>query len=85
MTETRLTLHVKVYSASDVFIDEDAYSVSAINHTGSFDILPDHKNFITVLSPGDISIITPNTTFTLPINHGVMHVRRDDVTVYVDV
>lgn len=85
MTEARLTLHVKVYSAADVFVDEDAYSVSAVNHTGPFDILPDHKNFITVLSPGDISVITPNKTFTLPINHGVMHVRHDSVTVYVDV
>ena len=40
------TMAVKVYAPFQVYFEGDAYSVSAINATGPFDILPKHHNFL---------------------------------------
>ena len=51
-------MHVKVYSPFKVYYDEDSYSISAVNATGPFDILPHHHNFMSLLEPGTL-VVTP--------------------------
>ncbi len=81
---TKPTLNVKVYSPSTTYINEPAYSVTAANSTGQFDILPQHKNFLTVLEPCDLVVVSPIKTHTLQIQSGVLHVKNDQLTVYLD-
>jgi len=81
----RATMHAKVYSPFQVFFDEDAYSISAENDTGPFDILPKHHNFITLLKPGELSIQTLHGEQRIRISGGVMHVKADQVIVFLDV
>ena len=76
---------VKIYSPYMVYFDDKAYSVSAINGTGPFDVLPGHKNFLTLLKPCEIKVESPLESKKLKIDRGVMHVRRDKVTVFLDV
>lgn len=77
---------VKVYSPFRVYYDNVATSVSAINGTGPFDILPGHKNFLTLLSPGDIVVRSATgKEETITIERGVMHVHSDGVQVFLDV
>ena len=77
---------VKVYSPFRVYYDNVATSVSAINGTGPFDILPGHKNFLTLLSPGDIVVRSASgKEETITIERGVMHVHSDGVQVFLDV
>jgi len=43
------TLTVKIISPTQTLFDGEAYSISSINSSGKFDILPYHANFITLV------------------------------------
>jgi F0F1-type ATP synthase epsilon subunit len=82
------TIHVKVHSPFKVYFDDDAFSVSAENDTGPFDILPRHHSFITLLNPCEIAIHAANERqdkYRIRIDRGVMHVKADAVIVFLDV
>lgn len=80
------SIHVKVYSPFQTYYDSEAQSISAENRTGPFDILARHHNFITLLVPCELDIKSTNGgDKKIAINRGVMHVRRNEVTVFLDV
>src|ERR1700733_3690602 len=54
----KLSMNVKVYSPFRDYYDGPAFSLSAENTTGPFDILPKHHNFISLLTPCDLNIRT---------------------------
>lgn len=86
VASTSSKLHVKLFSPYRVYFDDDAHSISAENDTGPFDILPSHHNFITLVNPCEILIRTlSDQTKRVRISKAVMHVRRDKVTVFLDV
>jgi F0F1-type ATP synthase epsilon subunit len=80
-----LHMHVKVYAPFKVYFDGDAKSISAINDTGPFDILPKHHNFMTLVSGGEIIVRTDEGEEKVTINKGIMHVKADEVVVFLDV
>src|SRR4051794_25079485 len=79
------TMHVKVYSPFQVYFDEPAYSLSGENATGPFDILPQHHNFITLLSTSELVVRMSSGERKIRISGGVMHVKADNVAVFLDV
>lgn len=79
------TMHVKVYSPFKVYFDGQAFSISAVNETGAFDILPQHHNFMTLLTPGDVVVRTEDSEKHVQISRGIMHVKADRVIVFLDV
>lgn len=79
------SLHVKVYSPFKVYFDDTADSISADNDTGPFDVLPQHHRFMTLLNPCDIVIRVKEKEQKIRITRGIMHVREDKVTVFLDV
>jgi F0F1-type ATP synthase epsilon subunit len=84
----RPTMHIKVYSPFKTFFNEDGYSLSAENATGPFDILPHHHNFITLLGACEIVIKpvnVPPDEQRIRISGGLMHVKADQVTVFLDI
>ncbi|HET6863638.1 MAG TPA: hypothetical protein VFH37_00325 [Candidatus Saccharimonadales bacterium] len=81
-----LTVHAKVYAPFKVYFDGPALSISAVNQVGPFDVLPHHRNFITLLEPGDLTVRIPNKSdLKVPIAKGIMHVKSDEVRVFLDV
>jgi F0F1-type ATP synthase epsilon subunit len=79
-------MQVKIYAPFKVYYDAPANSVSAKNGTGPFDILPHHKNFISLLQPCDIVVRSDGKSdYILPITRGIMHVKADKTTVFLDV
>ena len=78
-------LHVKVWSPFKAFYDGTANSISGVNGTGTFDILPKHHNFITILNACDLQLSTKDGTLKIRIAGGVMHVRQNTVTVFLEV
>jgi F0F1-type ATP synthase epsilon subunit len=78
-------MRVKVYSPFKSYFDEPAYSISAENHTGPFDILPRHHNFMTLVSACEMRIVAPTGDKTIRINRAVMHVKADQIVVFLDV
>jgi F0F1-type ATP synthase epsilon subunit len=79
------SMHVKVYAPFKTYFDGSASSISAVNGTGAFDILPKHHNFMTLLSNGEIVVRTPQGEERILITRGIMHVKADDVVVFLDV
>lgn len=76
---------VKVYSPYKVYFQDSALSISAVNETGPFDILPGHHNFLTLLSPCELLIRQNDREQRVKISRGIMHVKKDSVTVFLDV
>lgn len=82
---TKPTVAVKVYAPFKVYFEGDAYSVSAVNAAGPFDILPRHHNFLCMLVPCELSIETSSAKKTIKIHRALMHVKANRVVVFVDV
>ncbi len=81
-----MSMHVKVYSPFRDYYDGVAFSISAENATGPFDILPRHHNFISLLTPCEMVLRTPsNGDQKIEISGGIMHVKADQVIVFLDV
>ena len=81
-------MHVKVHSPFKVYFDDNAFSISAENDTGPFDILPHHHNFMTLLNPCEVAIHAANDRqdhYRIRIDRGIMHVKKDAVIVFLDV
>lgn len=79
------TMAVKVYAPFKVYYEGDAYSISAINGTGPFDILPKHHNFLCMLVPCIVTIKSPDGDQTIKVNRALMHVKANRVVVFMDV
>jgi hypothetical protein len=80
-----LLMKVKIYSPSKVYFEGDAKSISAASETGPFDILPKHHNFITLLVACNLVVRSPSGDQTIQIANGLMHVKADQITVFLDV
>ena len=78
-------LHVRVLSPTQTLYDGPALSVSANNKVGPFDILADHANFFSLLTDGDIAINTGYQTLSLPIQHGIVKVKNNQITLFIDI
>lgn len=78
-------MHVKVHAPYKVYYDDQADSISAVNETGPFDILPNHHSFMTLLDECELIVRNGEREEKIPIIQGVMHVKADAVVVFLDV
>ena len=79
-------MRVKVHSPFRDYYDGMAFSISGENATGPFDILPQHHNFISLLMPCDLVIRTVSKgDQRIRISSGIMHVKADEIIVFLDV
>lgn len=79
------TMAVKVYAPFKVYFEGDAYSISAVNDTGPFDILPRHHNFLCMLVPCVLKVRSAEGVKEVKIHRALMHVKSDSVVVFMDV
>lgn len=86
-SQNQASMEVKVYSPFRDYFDGRAFSVSAVNATGPFDILPQHHNFISLLSACDLVVRTvkEGDDRRISISGGIMHVKANKVIVFLDV
>ena len=78
-------MKIKIYAPFKVYFDGEGYSISGLNETGPFDILPHHHNFLCMLVPCELVIQTPFDVKRIKITRALMHVKAEQVTVFVDV
>jgi hypothetical protein len=79
-------MFVKIHSPFHEYFDAPALSVSAQNATGLFDILPHHHNFISLLTPCDVVVRRADQDDRrFRISGGLMHVKADQVVIFLDV
>ncbi len=79
------SMHVRVASPFKVFYDDEALSLSGVNARGAFDILPHHHNFISLLSECELLVKTQAGVTQVRISGGIMHVKADQVVVFLNV
>lgn len=78
-------LQVKVFSPFEVFYEGSARALSANNVVGKFDVLPNHTNFMTLLTAGEVSVLTGVDERRFKIAHGVLKVDRNKVVVFANI
>ncbi len=80
-------MFIKVYSPFRSYYDALGVSITAANDTGPFDILVGHHKFLTLLSACEIDIKTADAKEVdkIKIDRGIMYVKEDRVTVFLDV
>jgi hypothetical protein len=82
----KTSMKVKVHSPFKDYYDGQAFSVSAENATGPFDILAHHHNFISLLLPCEVVVRTvKDGDRKIRISGGIMHVKADQVIIFLDV
>lgn len=81
-----LSMQVRVHSPFREYFDGSAFSLTAESATGTFDILPKHHNFISLLVPCELIIRTvEKEEHKILISGGLLHVKADQVVVFLDV
>lgn len=79
-------ISVKVYAPFRIYFEGEARSVSGVNATGPFDILPHHHNFLCMLVPSELKISSVDgSEKVIKIHRALMHVNDGRVVVFVDV
>lgn len=76
---------VKVFSPYQTFYQGSALSLSANNATGPFDVLYNHGNFFTMISPGIVTVDTGYDTVEIEVARGIMRVADNRVTLFANV
>lgn len=77
------TLQVKVLAPTQTFYDGPATSVSAHNRLGPFDILPEHANFFSLITEGEVVVDSGIKKFSVPVEHGIIKVSNNVVTLFI--
>ena len=77
-------LTVIARSPFHVYYEGLAQVVSAKNSVGQFDVLPNHADFFSVMSPGDVIIETESDTLNFAISNGIIAVRDNEVMLFVN-
>lgn len=78
-------LDVTIVTPEEVLFEGKAQSVSCHNPNGSFDVLYEHTNFMSMIDK-EITIIEPNgNTRNFPIEQALIQVKSNEVTVLVNI
>lgn len=85
LVDGKPVMSLKVYSPFHVYYNEEAFSLSAENATGPFDVLPHHHNFISLLTSCEMHVAAPSGNKRIRIAGGLLHVHQDNVRVFLDV
>jgi len=77
-------IHVIVRNRMQILFNDDAKSVSSKNDTGTFDVLPEHANFISLISsPLSIRKVDGKTQ-EITFKNGLIKVKDNAVFCYID-
>lgn len=77
-------IHVMVRNRFQILFNDDAKSVSSKNDTGIFDVLPEHANFISLISSPLTIRKMDGKTQEITFKNGLIKVRDNGVHCYVD-
>lgn len=83
---TSATAQLKVIARSPfhVYYEGPANVVSADNNVGSFDVLPGHADFFSILKSGEVLIEGGGEPVSFAITTGIITVRDNEVMLFVN-
>lgn len=78
------TIMVDIRNRKEQFFRGEAKTVSSVNDTGEFDVLPKHANFVTLIRGYVVVDKGLTTEKKFEIDSGVLAAKTDSVDVYLD-
>lgn len=79
------TLSVIARSPFELYFEGTATSLSATNRVGTFDILPGHADFFSMLEPGEIIIQSESKQpVTIDAGSGILTVQNNQAYVFIN-
>lgn len=82
-TNSQNVLYVEARTPEELFFKGEARSVSSINNTGPFDILPMHENFITIIKDKLLVLPVSEAKKEFPLDIGILKVYGNKVDVFI--
>lgn len=79
------TVHLLIRNRDKIIFDEEVKAVTSINDKGTFDILPEHTNFISIIKRYVLIHKVDGTKQVLEINNGVLKIRDGLINCYIDI
>ncbi len=79
------TFPATVFSPFQTYFKGSALAVSAENATGPFDVLFEHEDFLSLLVPCTVRIITPKGEHEFAIERGILQVTNNVVWLFANV
>ncbi len=84
MKQASPDLKVIARAPFEIYYEGTAKGISAANAVGEFDILPGHTDFFSILEAGEVMITTDAEPVTIKINNGIVTVRDNEVTLFLN-
>lgn len=81
---SEVKIHVIVRNRMKILFDDDVKSLTSKNDSGVFDILPEHSNFITLITSPLIMRKPDGQKQEITFTSGLLIVKDDAVHCYVD-
>jgi F0F1-type ATP synthase epsilon subunit len=78
-------MSVRVLAPTNKLYEGAAVSITARNKVGPFDILAGHANFFSLLPECQVVINTGSQNLTFPISKGLLKVKSNEATLFVDI
>lgn len=78
-------LSVTIKTKEKVYFDGKGYTITSVNDGGTFDILPTHANFITLIKLKVIIDVGRPTEQLFNIEKGIMYVMSNKIDIYVGI
>lgn len=67
-----------------IYYEGTARAVTATNRIGTFDVLPGHADFFSMLRPGKVVITTDDEELSFEITTGIITVRDNEALLFVN-
>ena len=77
-------IHLTIRNRTSILFDNDVQSVTSKNDTGVFDILPEHSNFISLISSPLVLRTLEGQKKEITFKNGLIKVKDSTVHCYVD-
>lgn len=83
-TPSEEKIHVVVRNRNKILFDADVSSVSSKNDTGVFDVLPEHSNFISLITSPLVLRTPDGKKKEITFDNGIIKVKDNAVHCYID-
>lgn len=84
MPDINSTINVIVRNRETILFQDKVFSVTSYNDKGTFDILPEHESFISLIKNKLIIRKSKNEAEEIKIDNGVVRVYNNNVSFYIN-
>lgn len=85
LINTQELIKVMIRTREGIIFDDKVKGLSSYNEKGVFDILPQHANFISLITNTIILHQKNDIDQLIPITSGILRVLEDEIKIYLDV